>query len=60
MVTFIRGEAWFQGRISFSFQDITQKRHFGYPLGSIWAFWDPDEIGTRTTFIEAEWPHLWG
>ena len=51
--TNLRGRALFQGRISFSFQDITQKHHCGYPLGSIWTFWDPNEIGTPNYFYRS-------
>ena len=36
--------------MSFDFQDIGQKGHFGCPLGSIWAFWDLNEIRTTKYF----------
>ena len=37
---------WFQGRS----QDIDQKGHFGCLLGSVWAFWDMNEIRTPNHF----------
>ena len=46
----LRVRAWFQGRSSSRSQDISQRGHFGYPLGSIWAFWNRNEIITPNHF----------
>ena len=36
-----------QGRNSYRSHDIGQKYHLGCPLGSVWAFWDLNEIRTH-------------
>ena len=45
------GRAWFQGRIFFRSQYIGQKGHFDIcTLGSVWAFWNLNEIRTLNHF----------
>ena len=39
-----------QGRNSYRSHDIGQKYHLGCPLGSVWAFWDLNEIRTPNYF----------
>ena len=51
--------AWFEGLISSRFQNIGQKGHSGCPLGSIWAFWNLNEIIT-SNFLRKRNSRIYG